>query len=213
MHALQEAAHIRQTSLISACGMHMSKHIWHIAMHASSIDIMTAGVIPCIRSIVRIMVLHMSAQFMHDGAQSIICVEQIVQACSQAEHASMQACMSDMSIVMSSAIMPFIESIIIESIRGSFVPRTAGEGPSDASVIRRTASVDGAGGRPAPPGAPASDRAATANPAAERRRSRARRGDEKGRPVGRPFLSKKTTRMQKGHPSLGGLSGKGSPAV
>jgi hypothetical protein len=47
-------------------------HIWHIAMHASSIDIMTAGVAPCIRSIVRIIVLHMSAQFMHAGAQSII---------------------------------------------------------------------------------------------------------------------------------------------
>ncbi len=72
MHALQDWAHILQTSLMSACAMHSSMHIWHIAMHASSIDIMTAGVAPCIRSIVRIMVLHMSAQFMHAGAQSII---------------------------------------------------------------------------------------------------------------------------------------------
>ena len=62
-----------------------------MAMHASSIDIMTAGVIPCMRIIERIIVLHMSAQFMHADEQSIICVEHTVQACSQAEHASMQA--------------------------------------------------------------------------------------------------------------------------
>ncbi|GAA2945374.1 hypothetical protein GCM10010458_33420 [Microbacterium luteolum] len=51
--------------------MHSSMHSWHIAMQALSIDIMVAGVIPCIRIIERIMVLHMSAQFMHAGAQSI----------------------------------------------------------------------------------------------------------------------------------------------
>jgi hypothetical protein len=93
-------------------------HSWHIAMHASSIDIMTAGVMPCIRIIERIMVLHMSAQFMHAGAQSIIWVEHTVHACSQAEQASIQACMTDMSMVF----MPGIDiasfdimSIIIES--------------------------------------------------------------------------------------------------
>lgn len=43
-----------------------------MAMQASSIAIMDAGVMPCMRIIARIIVLHMSAQFMHDGAQSII---------------------------------------------------------------------------------------------------------------------------------------------
>ena len=91
MHAWQASAHILQTGLMSAFAMHMSMHSWHIAMHASSIDIMTAGVMPCIRIMARIIVWHMSAQFMHAGAQSIICVEQIVQACSQAAQAAMQA--------------------------------------------------------------------------------------------------------------------------
>ncbi|WP_227529412.1 hypothetical protein [Microbacterium tenebrionis] len=86
---------------------------------------MTAGVMPCIRIIERIIVLHMSAQFMHAGAQSISCVEQTVHACSHAEHASMHACMTAMSIVS----MPLIDfmswdmaPIIIESIR---TPRSA----------------------------------------------------------------------------------------
>ncbi|MGN8027926.1 hypothetical protein [Microbacterium sp. 22242] len=98
MHALQAAAHIRQTSLWFSCGMHMSMQSWHIAMQASSIDIITAGVMPCMRIIERIIVLHMSAQFMQAGEQSIICVEQTVHACSHAEHASMQACIRDISI-------------------------------------------------------------------------------------------------------------------
>ncbi len=127
MHALQAAAHIRQTSLCPSCFMHMSMQSWHIAMHASSIDIITAGVIPCMRIIDRIIVLHMSAQFMQAGEQSIICVEHTVQACSQAEHASMQACMSDMSIISMPGIMlPFIESIIIASIESSSVHRKGG---------------------------------------------------------------------------------------
>jgi hypothetical protein len=65
----------------------------------------------------------MSAQFMHAGAQSIICVEQIVHACSQAEQASIHACITDMSMVsmpgidvMSFDIMP----IIVASIRTPF---------------------------------------------------------------------------------------------
>jgi len=128
MHALHAAAHIRQTSLCASCCMHMSMQSWHIAMQASSIDIMTAGVIPCMRIIERIIVLHMSAQFMHAGEQSIICVEHTVQACSHAEHASMQACMSDMSIASMPGIMSmlFIESIIIASITSSFVHREGG---------------------------------------------------------------------------------------
>lgn len=78
--------------------MHSSMQVWHMAMHASSIAIMEAGVIPCMRIIERIMVLHMSAQFIHAGAHDIIWVEQTVHACSQAEQASIQACRTAMSI-------------------------------------------------------------------------------------------------------------------
>ncbi|GAA2993330.1 hypothetical protein GCM10010460_32770 [Microbacterium terrae] len=88
-------------------------------MQASSIAIIDAGVIPCMRIIERIIVLHMSAQFMHAGAHDIICVEHTVHACSQAEQASIQACRTDMSIMSMPGIdiMSFdIMSIIIESI-------------------------------------------------------------------------------------------------
>jgi len=98
--------------------------IWHIAMHASSIDIMTAGVMPCIRIIERIMVLHMSAQFMQAVAHDIICVEHTVHACSQAEQASIQACMTAMSMLCIPGIdiMSFdMAPIIIASIR-RFLP-------------------------------------------------------------------------------------------
>jgi galactitol-specific phosphotransferase system IIC component len=92
---------------------------WHIAMHASSIDIMAAGVMLCIRIMVRIIVLHMSAQFMHTDAHDIPWVEHTTHACSQAEQASIHACMTDMSIVSIPGIdiMSFdMASIIIESI-------------------------------------------------------------------------------------------------
>lgn len=46
MHALHACAHILATSLWSACSMHSSMHIRHIAMHASSIAVMDAGVMP-----------------------------------------------------------------------------------------------------------------------------------------------------------------------
>ncbi|NII70725.1 hypothetical protein [Microbacterium ulmi] len=67
----------------------------------------------------RIIVLHMSAQFMHAGAHDMSWVEHTVHACSQAEQASIHACRTDMSIVAMSGIdiMSFdIMSIIIESI-------------------------------------------------------------------------------------------------
>jgi hypothetical protein len=92
-------------------------------MQASSIAIIVAGVIPCILNIARIIVLHMSAQFMQAGAQSIICVEQTVHACSQAEQASMHACMTAMSIVAMPGIVFMsadIAPIIIESIAHRF---------------------------------------------------------------------------------------------
>ncbi|GAA1641072.1 hypothetical protein GCM10009806_07470 [Microbacterium flavum] len=79
--------------------------VWHMAMHASSIAIIDAGVMPCIRIMARIIVLHMSAQFIQETEQSIICVEQTVHACSQAAQASMHACI----IVMSRAGMPSID--------------------------------------------------------------------------------------------------------
>lgn len=99
--------------------MHSSMHCWHIAIVASSIAIMTGGDIPCMRIMPRIIVLHMSAAFMHAGAHDIICVEHTVQACSHAEQASIHACITDMSI-MSIPGIDFmsldIMSIIIESI-------------------------------------------------------------------------------------------------
>ncbi|GED37803.1 MULTISPECIES: hypothetical protein [Microbacterium] len=104
-------------------------HALHIAMQAFSIAIIEAGVIPCIRIIDRIMVLHMSAQFMQAGAQSISCVEHTVQACSQAAHASMHACMTAMSIICMSGIdsMFFdMAPIIIESIAHRFLVESAG---------------------------------------------------------------------------------------
>jgi hypothetical protein len=110
--------------------MHSVMQNWHIAMHALSIDIIDAGVIPCIRIIDRIIVLHMSAQFMHAGAQSMSCVEHTVHACSHAEHASMHACMTDMSIMS----IPGIDSmffdmapIIIESIAHRFLVEARGQ--------------------------------------------------------------------------------------
>jgi len=144
MHALHASAHILQTGLWSACSMHSSMHIWHIAMQASSIATMTAGVMPCMRIIDRIMVLHMSAQFMHAGAQSIICVEHTVQACSHAAHASIQACI----IAMSIAGMPSIDimsadmaSIIFMSISHHFpvgASLTVGPACTIAATVPRT---------------------------------------------------------------------------
>lgn len=132
-----------------------------MAMHASSIDIMDAGVIPCIRIMARIIVLHMSAQFMHDGAQSIICpsiiwTEQTRHACSHAAHASMHACMTAMSIsgMPSIDIMSFdMASLITASIphplslrRGPACPPAAivGAGrPARKGADRRGARLDG----------------------------------------------------------------------
>jgi hypothetical protein len=120
MQARHDWAHIRHTALSCACSMHSSMQTWHIAMQASSIAIIAAGVIPCIRSIARIVVWHMSAQFMHAVLHDISCVAHTVHACSHAEHASRHAC----TTVMSSAAMPGIDmpsadiaSFIMASIR------------------------------------------------------------------------------------------------
>ena len=132
--------------------MHSSMHIRHIAMQASSIAIMVAGVMPSMRIMDSIIVWHMSAQFMHAGEQSIICVEHTVHACSQAEHASMHACSTDMSIAAMSGIdiiFSDIAPIIIESIAHRFPSSAAAEGesgqdhPPEARLVRASDGVDG----------------------------------------------------------------------
>lgn len=79
---------------------------------------MTAGVMPDMRSIARSIVLHMSAQFMQAGAQSIIWDAHTVQACSHAAQASMHACMRSMSMRVSPPIIDVepMASIIMRSI-------------------------------------------------------------------------------------------------
>src|SRR4029079_16912303 len=105
-----------------------------------------AAFMPCERIIARIIVLHMSAQFMHAGAQSIIWVEKTVNACSQAEQASIQACITDMSI----ETMPGIEamsfdmaSIIMESISRSFLIRSAASAVMVRTLLRPALRVTG----------------------------------------------------------------------
>ncbi len=127
-----------QTSLWSACSMHSSMQTWHIAMHASSIAIIAAGVMPCMRIMARIIVLHMSAQFMHAGAHDIICVEQTVHACSQAEQASIQACITCMSMVSMPGIdiMSFdMAPIIIASICRILPSPVGGQIPRRAAML------------------------------------------------------------------------------
>jgi len=80
------------------------------------------------RIIARIIVLHMSAQFMHAGAQSIICpsiiwTEHTVHACSHAAHASMHVCIMAMSI----SGMPSIDimSAVMASLIMASIPHLA----------------------------------------------------------------------------------------
>jgi methionine-rich copper-binding protein CopC len=95
----------------------------------------------------RIIVLHMSAQFMHAGAHDIIWVEHTVHACSQAEQASIQACMTDMSM----ACMPGIDimsfdmaPIIIWSIcRHPSVTGSGGQSPACRQARPRSVAIKG----------------------------------------------------------------------
>jgi len=127
--------------------MHSSMQKRHISMHASSIAIMDAADMPCIRIMDRIIVLHMSAQFMHAGAHDIICVEHTVHACSQAEQASIQACITDMSMVS----MPGIDimsldmaSIIMESIAAILPsPGRRADPPPCGHARPRNARIEG----------------------------------------------------------------------
>lgn len=86
--------------------MHSSAQAWHIAMHASSIIVMVGIFMPVGRIIIRIMVLHMSAQFMHVAMHLAVPVmpsaahmsAHVVQACSHAAHASIHSCIVAMSM-------------------------------------------------------------------------------------------------------------------
>lgn len=136
-------------------------------MQASSIAIIDAGVIPCMRIMARIMVLHISAQFMQAGAQSmgwpsIICTEQTVHACSQAEQASMHAWAAACIAAMSPSGMPCIDimsfdmaSIIMASIALPTLCRCGPESPvvrHEPRSSRRRGSACGHG-RPITPAA------------------------------------------------------------
>jgi hypothetical protein len=91
-------------------------HIWHVAIVASSIDMVTSRVMPCIRSMQFIIVLHIAAQFMQAGAHGVISMEHTMDACSHAEQASRQASRTDISVVLMPALAMSLDimSIIIE---------------------------------------------------------------------------------------------------
>src|SRR6187431_837092 len=90
--------------------MHSAAHAMHIVMQACIMAIMLSMSIAAGRIIMRIIVLHMSAQFMHIAmhlpmsAMLIELLAHMVHACSQAEHASIRSCMALMS-------MPSIEAV------------------------------------------------------------------------------------------------------
>lgn len=77
-----------------------------MAIQASNIIATVSMSIPAGRIIIRIMVLHMSAQFIHVAMQAAVLGRpceahisaQVVQACSQAEHASIHSCIMAMSM-------------------------------------------------------------------------------------------------------------------
>ncbi len=145
---------------LAGCSAHLADlaviRVLHALVHAQSgtspctrraSTSSSRGVMPCMRIMARIIVLHMSAQFMHAGPHDIICVEHTVHACSQAEQASIQACITDMSIesIPGIDIMSFdIASIIIESISRSFFFSTGGGSRLLRTLLRPMARVTGA---------------------------------------------------------------------
>jgi hypothetical protein len=84
--------------------VHSAAQAFADIMHACSMVIMPSTSIAAGRSVIRIMVLLMSAQFMHIAAHFSIAatpielVAHIVHACSQAEQASTKFCMAVMSM-------------------------------------------------------------------------------------------------------------------
>lgn len=99
-----------------------SAHALHIVDVACSIAIIAAmsrSFIGIGRSIMRIIVLHISAQLMHIAEPDIPSIDviepaHIVHACSHAEHASIHRCIIAMSMP---AIGPWADSLIMDIIR------------------------------------------------------------------------------------------------
>ena len=110
-----------------------ARHIIAVACSIAIIADMSFSFIGMGRSIIRIMVLHMSAQLMHIAEPPIPSIDMepahIVHACSHAEHASMHFCIADMSMP---AIGPWADSLIIDiicvvsSIALSYLPAARG---------------------------------------------------------------------------------------
>ena len=100
--------------------MQSSPQARHIADVAWSIDIIAAmsrSLVGIGRSIIRIIVLHISAQLMHIAEPDMPSIDMepahIVHACSHAAHASIHRCIMDMSMP---AIGPWADSLIIDLI-------------------------------------------------------------------------------------------------
>ena len=95
---------MRHISLMSMCISHSAAHAIAMVVQASIIAIVPAISMAAGRIIMRIMVLLMSAMFMHMAphfsmpAMPIALAAHIVQACSHAALASMRFCMADMSM-------------------------------------------------------------------------------------------------------------------
>jgi hypothetical protein len=116
---MQTCEHMRADAM-SPCCMHSSEQALHIAAVVSSMDIIAIMPISLDgigRSIMRIIVLHISAQLMHMAMPGMPSIDMeaahIVQACSAAEQASMHFCIADMSMP---AIGPSADSLIIDII-------------------------------------------------------------------------------------------------
>src|SRR4051794_18929656 len=156
MQASHAVAHIAQVSLICMWVEHSSRHTRHIATHASRAAIMLSRSMPIGRSSMRIIVSHMSAQLAQRAAHlpipsmPAIASEHIVQACIQAEHASIQLAIAVMSmedmIDVSDMGMFFIISVAALTVCS--VPRRGGHrerpGIGGASPGRLRASTDDA---------------------------------------------------------------------
>jgi hypothetical protein len=157
----QAMAHMRQCSLISACIMHSAEHARHIIMQVCIIDIITCMSYPVVRSIMRMVVSHTSAQFAHIAAHRpkpspASASAHMMHACMHAERASIHSCIMSMSMSfmgMSDADMaPFIMSIVmfIRTPRRLRVPGVdvAGHGPGDPverHATPRAVRAEGAG--------------------------------------------------------------------
>jgi hypothetical protein len=94
-----------------------ARHIIDVAWSMDIIAAMSRSFIGIGRSIIRIIVLHISAQLMHIAEPDIPSIDiepaHIVHACSHAEHASIHRCIRAMSMP---AIGPWADTLIIDII-------------------------------------------------------------------------------------------------